>query len=127
MNKKIHSRISVVFLLVFTALLMQFCKAPQHTTAVPLAQIPADQVVSYEKNIMPIVVRSCSPCHFPEEGNKKMLNTYEAVRDNIADIVDRVQLPADEARFMPFKSKKEPLSKSEIGELKKWMAQGMPK
>ena len=81
--------------------------------------------ISYSKDIAPIMVERCSPCHFPG-GKKKFLDTHAAVSSQIDDILRRVQLPADSAGFMPFKSKKEPLSDSLIQVIALWKAQEMP-
>jgi hypothetical protein len=86
-----------------------------------------ETTVSFEKDILPIMVDRCTPCHFPEKGQKKMLNTYEAVSENIYDIVTRVKLPHDDLKFMPYKSKKEPLSDSLVNVFIKWNKQKMPK
>lgn len=88
------------------------------------ALIPA---FTYEKDVAPIVQASCSPCHFPETGKKKLLDTYEATSKNIDDILTRVQLPVDNKEFMPFKSKKPALSEREIAVLKRWQLDKMPK
>ncbi len=86
-----------------------------------------NQVVSYEKDILPLMERSCTPCHFPEEGRVKMLDNYEATKANINGILYRVQLPSDDENFMPFKNKRAPFSAEEVELFKKWMEQGMSK
>jgi hypothetical protein len=68
----------------------------------------------------------CTPCHYPETGKKKLLNTYEATAESIDDILMRIQLPHDDPKFMPFKSKKEPLSDSLIQVFILWKEQKMP-
>jgi len=83
-------------------------------------------VVSFEKNVMPIMQASCTPCHFPPEGRKKPLNNYDAVKANIDDILMRVKLPHEDNRFMPWKSKKPPLSDTAINVLVEWQKQNMP-
>lgn len=85
-----------------------------------------DTVASYTADVAPIIQDRCSPCHFPETGKKKFLDTYQAARDNIDSMLYRVQLPVDHPKFMPFKSKKEPLSDSLINVLKLWKEQNFP-
>lgn len=85
-----------------------------------------EPVVTYATDVAPIIQDRCTPCHFPETGKKKFLDTYVAARDNIDSILYRVQLPKDHPKFMPFKSKKEPLSDSLINVLKLWKAQEFP-
>jgi hypothetical protein len=79
----------------------------------------------YTTDVAPIIQDRCTPCHFPESGKKKFLDTYNAVSTNIDDIIYRVDLPPDHPKFMPFKSKKEPLSDSLVNVLKLWKEGGM--
>ena len=105
---------------------MQFCKsgyAPATTAEAKKFENP----VTYTADIAPLMSLKCTPCHFPEKGKKKFLDTYSAVQNNIEDIVNRVELPMEDEKFMPFKSKKEPLTEAEIQLLKDWIAQDMPK
>jgi len=83
--------------------------------------------VSYSRDVYPILVDRCTPCHFPEKGKKKMLDTYEAARNNINDIIERVSLPQDHREFMPYKLKKAPLTDSMVNVLVQWKDQGFPK
>lgn len=83
--------------------------------------------VSYEQNIKPIMMQKCTPCHFPKFGKKEMLDTYDATKEHIKDIIVRVQLPEDDVKFMPFKSKKSPLTANEIEIFKNWINQKFPK
>ncbi len=88
---------------------------------------PTTPVVSYTNQVRPLMLRSCTPCHFPENGRKKMLDTYEAVTENIKDILHRVNLPKDQEEFMPFKNKREPLTSNEIELIELWVKTGMPR
>jgi heterodisulfide reductase subunit B len=101
------------------------CK-PQQTTMTSTSTTSA-LLVSYQKDIYPMMVARCTPCHFPEQGRKKMLNTYDAARENINDILSYVTLPQDDEKFMPYKMKKEPLSDSMVNVLIEWKKQGFPK
>lgn len=82
---------------------------------------------TYEKDVAPILMASCSPCHFPETGKVKHLDTYEATSKNIDDILRRVQLPVDHEGYMPLKSKKPALTEREIAILKRWQLDKLPK
>lgn len=85
-----------------------------------------ETMISYNADLQPLILRSCSPCHFPEKGRVKFLDTYSSIRNNIAEILVRVQLPAHDEKFMPYLSKKQALSSDEIGLIKTWVAQKMP-
>ena len=78
--------------------------------------------ITYAANVQPIVATTCSPCHIPPEGKKKSLNNYAAVKDNIDDILTRVQKNPGEKGFMPARHPK--LSDSTILVLKQWKANG---
>ena len=82
-------------------------------------------VISFEKDVMPIMQSRCTPCHFPPDGRKKPLNSYDAVKENIADIITRVKLPQTDNNFMPWKNKKPALSDSLINVLEQWQKQNM--
>lgn len=110
-------RVFTILCLSATAFSLQFCKT----------KAPKITAVSYEKEVKPLLVKNCTPCHFPEQGKKKMLDTYEAARDNVTDILKRVQLDPTADGFMPFKSKKAPLTPAEIQLLKDWVATGTSK
>ena len=113
-------------LLVLSFLTLQFCKSAQRTTVLK----PENEnvpLVSYEKDILPLMSKNCTPCHFPEEGKKKMLNTYEALRESITEIIFRIQLPEEDIKFMPFKSKKPPLTNAEKALFREWLRQEMPR
>ena len=101
---------------------LQFCSTAKKAAAGKEAAAP---VVTYTQDVAPILQARCTPCHFPDGGKKKFLDTHNAVATNIDDILRRVQLPRDSSAFMPYKSKKPPLSDSLIMVLKVWKETGM--
>ncbi|MCR8666879.1 hypothetical protein NO995_04245 [Aestuariibaculum sp. M13] len=117
--KLLTNKLIPLALLTLTVSTLQYCKSSKETTV--KQEEPA---VSYAKHIAPVMERSCTPCHFPENGKKKYLDTYGAVKNNIEDIITRVELPVTEKKYMPFKSKKPALTAEEITMLKKWVASG---
>ena len=82
-------------------------------------------VVSYAGDIAPLMERSCSPCHYPDKnGRKAPLDSYDALKREINEVLVRVQLPEEDSKFMPFKHKRESLSEEEITLLKNWARGG---
>lgn len=80
--------------------------------------------LTYETNLQTLVGANCSPCHFPTKGgNKKALESYDSVKNNIDDIIRRIELNPTDRGFMPFKHPK--LSDSTIAVFKKWRDDGM--
>ena len=109
----------IVLACICSLAILQNCGSSKNATKKPKA-------LSFEKDVMPIMQSSCTPCHFPPDGRKKPLNNYDAVKANIDDILMRVKLPHEDNKFMPWKSKKPPLSDTAINVLVEWKNQNMP-
>ena len=112
-------KIFIVALGMCSLVFLQNCISGKKTTKAPA-------VVSFQKDVLPILQASCTPCHFPPDGRKEPLNTYDAVKGHFADVIARVKLPKDDPKFMPFKSKKPALSDSSVNVLEQWQKQNMP-
>lgn len=81
-------------------------------------------VVTYDASVISVITEKCSPCHIPEKGGRvKPLNTYDAVRADIDDIIRRISLNPGDNGFMPFKHDK--LSDSTIAVFKQWKEDGL--
>jgi len=113
-------KFSIVIFFLFSIGLLQYCTSSKKAKK-------TETVVSYEKDVVPILQASCTPCHFPPGGKKAALNTYDSVKFYYNDLIARVKLPHDNEKFMPFKSKKPPLSDTAINVLEQWKKQDMPK
>ncbi|MBA2499344.1 MAG: cytochrome c [Chitinophagaceae bacterium] len=81
-------------------------------------------VTTYTNNVHTLVMNNCAPCHMPDKGGKKKaLDSYTAVKDNLPDIIKRIEMHPGEKGFMPFK--RDRLSDSSIAVFKDWQADGM--
>ena len=98
------------------------CKTKEKATAT--APAVTDLSITYTKDIKPLMDRSCTPCHYPETGKKKLYNTYAAVSEDIKVILNRVKLPIEDVKYMPYRGKRQGLSKEEIALIEKWVANG---
>ncbi|MBL0145934.1 MAG: hypothetical protein IPP48_09365 [Chitinophagaceae bacterium] len=114
-------KINILLLCTIGIIVFQNCSSSKNTNKV--VTTPA---LSFDKDIMPVMKASCTPCHFPPDGRKKALDSYETVKNNIADIIARVKLTKEDIKFMPFKNKKPALSDSAIKVLEQWQKQNMP-
>ena len=101
-----------LFLVLCLALVLQFCTGTKKAASKRAAKI------TYVGNIEPIVVNSCSPCHFPPKGNKKPYNSYATVKADIDEIINRIQRNPGEKGFMPQRHPK--LSDSTINLFVQW-------
>jgi len=106
-----------VLLLIFSALVLQFCSSSKNAATTRKAGI------TYTTHIQPIIVANCSPCHFPPKGNKKAYDNYNAVKGDINSILVRVNRNPGDKGFMPFKHPK--LPDSTINVLVQWKKDGM--
>ena len=98
-------------------------KKPQTEPTANAATNPS--AVSHAVSVKSIVASNCSPCHIPAQGgNKKALDTYDALKANINDVIRRIELNPTDMGFMPFKHAK--LSDSTIAVFKQWRDAGMP-
>ena len=87
--------------------------------------IKAEEKLTYSKDIKPIIENSCTPCHIPPQGRKEPLENYDHVKANIGVILERVQLPKDNRKFMPPVNKKPALTTDQVALLVKWQQQNM--
>lgn len=122
----LNTKAKLVLILLLTLPIIQHCSSVYKSEVNKSPKIQAAPV-SYQTQILPIMEQKCTPCHFPERGRKEMLNTYSSLKNNIDEVLRRIQLPISDEEFMPFKSKKTPLSGTEIKLFVNWKAQGMPK
>ena len=91
------------------------------TSSTPAPKAPS---VTYVSNIQSTIMASCSPCHIPPRGNKLALDTYDAAKSNIDDVIKRIKMNPGERGFMPFRHDK--LSDSVIHIFEQWKAAGTP-
>jgi uncharacterized membrane protein len=115
---------ALILLVVVLAIGLQFCKSSQ--TASTTKDVPKVVLISYEKDIKPLMLERCTPCHFPETGQKKMLNTYAAAKESVNEMIRRVKLNPQDPQFMPFRSKRPALTEAEIKLFSDWLSQGTP-
>lgn len=111
-------KLQIILAIVFISLL-QYCSSSKKTAATT----PANSSITYVNNIQPAIVANCSPCHIPPKGFKKALDSYDAAKANIDDIVTRIKLNPEDKGFMPFKHPK--LSDSLINVFVQWKDNGL--
>ncbi len=106
-----------ILLILSIGIVFQFC------TSTKKIQSQTQPVISYQKDIQPVIATSCTPCHIPSKGNKKPLDTYVAAKENIDDMIARIQKNPEERGFMPFKHPK--LPDSTIQKFVQWKSEGL--
>ncbi|POY40210.1 hypothetical protein C3L50_06065 [Flavobacterium alvei] len=111
-------KIPLIILMISLSLVIVNCSSSKKGTA--------DPKISYKTDIAPIISNSCTPCHMPPQGRKEPLENYIHVKENIVEILERVQLSQDNRKFMPPANKKPALTTDQIALLVKWQQQNMP-
>jgi uncharacterized membrane protein len=106
----------VVFLVI--VVIFQFCTGSRKAASKQPAKI------TYINNLQPLIASNCSPCHIPPKGNKKPLDTYASAKDEIDEMIKRIQKNPGEKGFMPFRHPKK-LSDSTINVFVQWKADGL--
>jgi uncharacterized membrane protein len=112
----------ITFVIPFS-LLMTNCKTVKEGTS---EYVPIEKQLTYDNDIKPIITTSCTPCHIPPQGRKEPLDSYEHVKENIVAIIERINLPQDNRKFMPPINKKPALTDDQVAVLVKWQQQNMP-
>jgi hypothetical protein len=107
----------LIFALFFaTVIVFEFCNSSKKAQrAVPK--------LSYTNNVQSIVTASCSPCHVGAGARVKRLDSYDAVKANIDDIIRRIQLNPSDKGFMPMRHPKLPDSTVQV--FVKWRNDGL--
>lgn len=100
-------------------ILFAYCSGPKKAAAKPPA--PA---FTYTSHINQIMIDKCGPCHIEGKGNKMPLDNFDNVKNNIDDIIRRIELNPGERGYMPFKRPK--LTDTTINIIKTWKADGFP-
>ncbi|GAA4739559.1 cytochrome c [Flavisolibacter ginsenosidimutans] len=103
-----------LFVLLVTA--FQFCHSSKQAQG-------AVAKVSYAANVQPIIQANCSPCHIAGQGRAKALNSYDAAKANIDDMLTRVNKNPGEKDFMPMRHPK--LADTTIAVLARWKESGL--
>jgi mono/diheme cytochrome c family protein len=107
---------SVLLSMICATTIFQFCSSTKN-------QAKAVPKVTYIGNVESLMQTHCTPCHFPPKGNKKPLDTYAAVKDEIGEILESIQKNPGEKGFMPMKHPK--LSDSTIKVFVQWQKDGL--
>lgn len=107
----------MLFMLSITLLILSNCNPAKRAAK----KIPKS---TYESDLSVVIMNNCSPCHIPSKGgNKKPYDNYANVRDDIDQMIRRINLTPGVRDFMPFKRAK--LNDSTIAVFTKWKADGM--
>jgi len=117
-------KITLFSLLAATIVVFSYCSSSKKAAAKAAAQAETKTASVYAGNVETALMNNCAPCHFPSKGgNKKAFDTYASVRDNIDDIIKRIELNPTDRGFMPFK-KTAKLDEATINIFKQWKADG---
>ena len=95
----------------------QFCSSSRKTQS-------STPRVTYAANVQQLVTGHCAPCHVGASAKQTRLDSYDAAKTNIDDIIRRIQLSPNEKGFMPMRHPK--LPDSTIQAFVLWKSEGLP-
>lgn len=110
-------KVLIPVLFLATVVVFEFCSGSKKAQK----SAPA---VTYANNVESIVAGNCSPCHVGAGAKQKKLDSYDAAKTNIDDIIRRIQLNPSDKGFMPFRHPK--LSDSTVQVFLNWKNAGTP-
>jgi len=79
---------------------------------------------TYTKDVKPLLVASCAPCHTAGGTNPNKFDDFATAKGKISSIIDRVKRESTATGFMPRNGTK--LAADKIALLEKWLADGTP-
>jgi len=84
---------------------------------------PIAQLVTYNKDVKPIIDANCISCHLPSgSASFQPLTGYNQVKNNIDKIIDRISRPTGDPQKMPQGGS---LSSSQTMIITKWKTDGL--
>ncbi len=88
-------------------------------------QIPTPQLVTYNNNIKSIIDNNCISCHSdpPVNGAPISLVNYDAVKNNVSSIINRISKQEGESGLMPIGGPR--LPQNLIDEVVQWQTDGL--
>jgi uncharacterized membrane protein len=108
-------KISLFALAVVIAGSILSCKKTEEAVVIPK--------LTYEKDIKPILVLRCTPCHLAAGTNPNKWDTYAATQAKAATILDRIQRAPGATGFMPRNGTAQ-IPADEIAKIKQWVTDG---
>jgi hypothetical protein len=84
---------------------------------------PKNQIATFDRDIKPIFLTKCAPCHLENGDRVNKWNNYTTVKTYITGIMGRVTREVTDPLLMPKNGPK--LSNAEINLLKKWIDDGL--
>lgn len=106
-----------VVLFMGTVVVFEFCSSSKKT------QNSAPKI-TYASNVQQTIAGNCSPCHVGANAKSGHLDSYDAAKSHIDDIIRRISLNPTDKGFMPFKHAKLPDSTIQV--FVKWREAGTP-
>jgi uncharacterized repeat protein (TIGR01451 family) len=93
-----------------------------NTSTVTTIPVPAAAKITYDHDVKPLLVASCTPCHV-SGGYQKKWDVYATAKSSITGIINRVSRAQGSSGFMPQGGPK--MSDANIALLNQWVTDGL--
>ena len=111
-------KLYVIAGLAILSMVLTYCSASKKAAKTP-------PKTTYTSAVAGVLGEKCAPCHIPSKGgNKKPYDNYANVKNDIDEIIKRIELNPTDRGFMPFK-KPQQLAADTIAIFKKFKDDGM--
>ena len=107
----------ILVLFFATVVVFEFCSGSKKAQK----SVPS---ITYANHVQSTIAGNCSPCHVGANARSGHLDSYDAAKSHIDEIVRRIQLNPTDKGIMPFKHEKVP--DSTITVFVDWKAAGTP-
>lgn len=96
-----------------------------NTATIATVPVPAtSSKITYDLNVKPLLIASCTPCHVTGGSHPKKFDVYANAKSNITGIINRVSRAKGSSGFMPQGGEK--MSDANIALLNQWVTDGLP-
>jgi uncharacterized repeat protein (TIGR01451 family) len=95
-----------------------------NTATIATVPVPAtSSKITYNLNVKPLLIASCTPCHITGGSHPKKFDVYANAKSNINGIINRVSRAKGSSGFMPQGGEK--MSDANIALLNQWVTDGL--
>jgi hypothetical protein len=110
-----------VVLIVLVAFALLNCEKSKKV--VPVSETETSKIITFNKDIKPILSSKCSPCHTAGGDRNNKYEDYNTAKTLLTGIIGRIIRDPSDPLFMPKNGEK--LTKTQMDLINKWIEDGL--